>query len=57
MNLGISESVWSLFPGDKGGSGLKGVVLGVDILSPLLFVGSSGNPKSLGMLAMRNLGM
>ena len=39
MTLGIDESLWSFFPGDKGGSGLRGVVLGVYISSPLVFVG------------------
>ena len=55
MILVIVWSVCSLFLGDKGGSGLRGLVLGVEISSPLVFDGPGGT-KSLGMLSVRNLG-
>ena len=57
MTLGISESVWSFSPGDKGGLGLMGVFWGVEISYPLVFVGRPGGTKILEMLAISNLGM
>ena len=56
MILVIFWSVCSLFLGDKGGSGLRGLVLGVDISSRLVFDSPVGT-KRLGVLAVRNLGM
>ena len=57
LTLEISESMCLLFFGDRDCSGSRSLILGVEVLSPLVFVGCSGGTKTLGMLAIRNLGV
>ena len=57
MTLGISERMCLLFSGDRGESGLKSLVMGGEVSSPLVFFGRPGGTKILGILEISNLGM
>ena len=57
MTLIISERMFLFLSIDRGGSGLRSLVLGVEVFFPLVFVGLPGGTKILGMLEIRNLGM